>query len=120
MLWAEMRSGTAVPLQTVRLPLSDTVMKELRDKARLTLQGCGFSKAEIASTQFRLDPLLSAKETRALLDPLVARGDKLVLVDFPAWEAMRIRLGLKPQPSDVGGEPEMSYRGLKIRCSAAS
>lgn len=123
MLWAEMASGTEIPIQTVRLPLgieSETAMTRIHGEARRTLRELGFSEEESASAQLHLDRLPSAEEARALLDPLVERGEEFVLLDFPWWETVRVRLHLTPRPSEFGSELEMDYRGLIIGRSGAS
>ena len=122
-LWAETGDGAEITLQTVRLPLgfsAEVSLDRVRTEARKSLATAGFRGADADAASLHLDRLPSEGEVRSVLDPMVSAGEEMTLVDFTYWEAARGRLHLEPKRSDPGGEPELDYKGLKIRRSAVS
>ena len=118
--WAEIGADQIV-LQSVRLPQSiaaETVLTRISTEAKRTLAGCGYSATEIAEASLHITALPSAGETEAELEAQRGPDVELVLVDLAMWEACRLRLHLTPY--SVGhSEPEMEFKGLRIRRSAA-
>lgn len=76
--------------------------------------------AEADAARLHLDRLPTEEEIRSILDPMISAGEEMALVDFTYWEAAHRRLHLEPKRSELGDEPELDYKGLKIRRSAVS
>lgn len=122
-LWAEVGDGAEITLQTVRLPLgfsTEVSLDRVRTEARKSLAMAGFRGAEADAARLHLDRLPTEGEIRSILDLIVSAGEEMALVDFTYWEAARRRLHLEPKRSELGDEPELDYKGLKIRRSAVS
>ena len=123
-LWAGFggRRGR-LSLGVVRMPLgfsTEVSLGRLRRYARDALVVAGITGGEADAADLELERLPSAVEMKALLDPMVASGTELALLDFTAWEAARLSLGLEPAKTEFGHDVELDYQGLKIRRSVGS
>lgn len=123
-LWAVVGDGAGeIALQTVRLPLglsAEESLRHVRNKARESLAAAGFIGAEADAVRLHLNRLPTREEITAILEAMVSAGQEMAFFDFTHWEAARRQLHLEPKPDELGREPELDYRGLKIRRSAVS
>ena len=121
MVWAVVETSTEkieVISHTVRLPQSiapENVVERIRTQAEGLLKDNGFTESEIRNAKLHMKALPSAEEAIAELEDARRRGD-LALVDLACWETCKSRLHMVPRTVD--GEPEMDYKGMKIRRSA--
>lgn len=122
-LWAELGDGDLIALRTVQMPLgfsTEVSLQRLKAFGRESLAAAGVIGHEADAVRYHLGRLPTVEELKAQLDPLVAGGEELALLNFPTWEAARIRLHLKTENAEFGTDPELDYRGLKLRRSAVS
>lgn len=123
LLWAELGDGEPVALRTVQMPLSvstEVSLSRLKTFGRDSLATAGIVGPDADVAHYHLDRLPSADELKAELDPLVASGQELALLDFTAWEAAKSVLHLSAGASQFGNDPELDYKGVKLRRSAVS
>ena len=110
-----------MPLATAKLPQGsseDEAVRQITSLASTSLANAGILGNEQKGVRLRLDELITEMEVRALIDPLIEKGEELVLVDLPIWEAVRCRLHIPVFLNKLTDEQELVIEGLHIQRSA--
>lgn len=109
-----------VILDTVQIARSldaENLAERLRGQARRRLVELGFDPKAADTASVRLEIL---PDVLPVLDQAVeamSKGaDDMILLDLLGWQAAKFQTRI--QPTRIGSDEEIVYRGLRIRCSA--